>query len=202
MSLSLDRRFVHNTGFRLGLAKRKWSNAAYLKNARCNIAASGAINPSVGLFFDRDPCLVSISSVAASWHGSGSPPQGRFAFFMSQIWSHGVGRAPLNTRAWVLQEGFLSRRTFHFGAESIFFECHELEACETFPGGLPPAIFEYRFLSRFKGLINSRNPQWWEEICVFQGMVKDYRRLLGLRFNICRRQSNRIIRSRTGFSNE
>lgn len=142
------------------------------KNARCNIAASGAIDSSVGLFFDRDPRLVSIGSVAASWHGSESPPIGIFHFFMRDIWSHGVGRAPLSTRAWALQERFLARRTLHFGTESIFFECHELEACETFPGGLPPTIFDPLAMTLFKSLSTQQISNGGEKALLLQGWSK------------------------------
>ena len=53
-------------------------------------------------------------------------------------------------------ERFLARRNLHFGAESLFFECHELEACETFPGNLR-TIFEMQFINRFKGANPSKD---------------------------------------------
>ena len=50
-----------------------------------------------------------------------------------------------------MQERFLARRNLRFGSDSLFFECHELEACETFPGQLP-TIFERQLVNRFKGV--------------------------------------------------
>lgn len=41
-----------------------------------------------------------------------------------------VEQAQLNTRAWVMQERFLSRRTIHFGANQMYWECGEGVYCE------------------------------------------------------------------------
>ena len=125
------------------------------KNARLNIAATGAVDSSVGLFFDRDPSIVSTGLVSVSWDGN--LPKGTFRFFLRHIWAHSIGRAPLSRRAWVVQERFLARRNLHFGLESMFFECHELEACETFPGRLP-AFFQRQSINRFKDVYPSTDP--------------------------------------------
>ena len=117
------------------------------KNATLNIAATSAIDSSSGLFFKRNPSLVSAGTVSVSW--SGGLPQGTFYFFPRTFWEHGVSRAPLNRRAWVVQERFLSRRNLHFGSRGIYFECHELEACETFPRRLP-TLLSARLRNRIK----------------------------------------------------
>ncbi|KAL8794951.1 MAG: hypothetical protein Q9195_002533 [Heterodermia aff. obscurata] len=117
------------------------------KNAWLNIAATAASDSSSGLFFDRVPSLVSTGTVSTCWEGS--LPKGTFYFFLRDFWEDGVGRAPLNRRAWVVQERFLSRRNLHFGSRGMFFECHELEACETFPKRLP-IFFKQAWVNRFK----------------------------------------------------
>jgi hypothetical protein len=43
-----------------------------------------------------------------------------------------VESAPLNQRAWVLQERVLSRRTIHFSANQVYFECGDGVWCESF----------------------------------------------------------------------
>ena len=48
----------------------------------------------------------------------------------------------------MLQERLLASRVVHFGARQVLWECLELEACQTYPDGLP---FEYS-PRRFKGL--------------------------------------------------
>ena len=105
------------------------------KSAWLNIAATGARDSSYGLFFDRDLSLVSSGLALVDWEAD--MPKGACRFFSSDLWADGVSRAPLNRRAWVVQERFLARRNLHFGSQSLFFECHELEACETFPSGVP-----------------------------------------------------------------
>ncbi|OCK82752.1 HET-domain-containing protein [Lepidopterella palustris CBS 459.81] len=42
-----------------------------------------------------------------------------------------VEKAPLNTRAWVMQERILSRRTIHFSDKQMYWECGEGVYCET-----------------------------------------------------------------------
>ena len=105
------------------------------KSAWLNLAATGARDSSYGFFFDRDPLLVSSGLALVDWEAD--MPKGACRFFSSDLWADGVSVAPLNRRAWVVQERFLARRNLHFGSESLFFECHELEACETFPSGVP-----------------------------------------------------------------
>jgi hypothetical protein len=48
-----------------------------------------------------------------------------------------VDTAPLNGRAWVLQERLLSPRTIHFGRVQIFWECREIRQSEALPDEIP-----------------------------------------------------------------
>jgi hypothetical protein len=59
---------------------------------------------------------------------------------MDDLWEDGVVNAPLNRRAWVFQERYLSPRVLHFGARQLFWECMEREACEMFPSTLPSML--------------------------------------------------------------
>ena len=56
--------------------------------------------------------------------------QGKFICIPKDPWSIDVQLAPLNQRAWVFQERHLARRTLHFAADQIYWECNELESSE------------------------------------------------------------------------
>jgi hypothetical protein len=116
-------------------------------NAACCIAATAADNGSIGLFFDRDteamtPVKVELCKamdaidarhVTFLDHLCGS--------YMLQFEKHHrsvmIDNAPLNDRAWVAQERFLSRRIIHFTNEILFWECQESFTSETHPSGHP-----------------------------------------------------------------
>lgn len=124
------------------------------QNAFCNIAATGSRDSHTGLFFERDPSLIPVGKIRALWDGS--LPQGDFYLYPQKIWATGVSSAPLNRRAWVVQERLLARRVLHFGSRSLFFECCEHEACETFPRGLPPAPHRGS-MNQFKRIYTIKN---------------------------------------------
>lgn len=106
--------------------------------AQLNIAATGSTDGNGGCFVTRDPLLVQSLHVNASWKGD----SGSYCISNSAFWRHGVNRAPLNTRAWVLQERVLAPRTLHFGADQVYWECNEKNACETFPDGVPASMID------------------------------------------------------------
>lgn len=104
-------------------------------NAQCNISATGAKDSDEGLFIDRNaklvrPCKVRLKD-SSPWLG------GEYYILDPLIWPSGVSEAPLNARGWVFEERVMAKRILHFGKDQLFFECHELDACETFPSGLP-----------------------------------------------------------------
>ena len=141
------------------------------QNAFCNIAATGSHNSRGGLFFERDPSLVSVSMVNLQWGETLS--HGEHCLYPDTFWIDGVVSAPLNRRAWVVQERLLARRNIHFGSQSLFFECCEHEACETFPRGLPQGFHDNNRVNKFKhiytkeeGLPNSpiMNSELWERV--------------------------------------
>ena len=107
------------------------------RNAFLTIAAAGAASSSTGCFFDRDIDLVKAITVSVSWLGVS---EGKYFICDGLIWQDNIVNAPLNQRAWVVQERLLSPRILHFGRDQIAWECRELEACETFPIGLPAML--------------------------------------------------------------
>ncbi|KAE8449665.1 hypothetical protein EG329_007995 [Mollisiaceae sp. DMI_Dod_QoI] len=77
-----------------------------------NIAASGAVDGSVGLFFPRQ-----------------TP------------WRYSIASMPLSGRGWALQERLLPHRTILFTATQAFWECYESVACEIFPKTYPMVLY-------------------------------------------------------------
>lgn len=93
------------------------------------------------MFFDRDPrattplCVDVQFSPSATW-GEGRL-LGSFLCDVRNMVDHCIEEAPLNSRAWVSQERQLSQRILHFSDTQLFWECHRLMACETYPRGVP-----------------------------------------------------------------
>jgi hypothetical protein len=99
--------------------------------ATINIAASGAVNGSLGCFFNRH----------ASWRCQiQAMVDGKDSLLdcIQSRYHDSLKDVPLATRGWVIQERYLSPRTLHFTPKEIFWECHEKVASETFPERVPP----------------------------------------------------------------
>ena len=90
--------------------------------AYCTIAATSAVDSKAG-FLKRN---VSTECVFVQ-NASG----GRFYICAGMDdFNNDVEKAQLNTRAWVMQERVLSRRTIHFSNNQIYWECGEGVYCE------------------------------------------------------------------------
>jgi hypothetical protein len=124
-------------------------------NSYCTISATAAKDGSVGLFLDRKPPVANpVLCISANWdrqvhrkyyaHTGTLNKKGQVDRD-SGMWVREVDSAPLNQRAWVLQERFLSRRNLMFGRNCLFWECAGKRACEAFPDGLPPWIGSSEF---------------------------------------------------------
>jgi hypothetical protein len=103
------------------------------RNAVLNIAATGSFDGSGGCFYDRNPIIAQPCAIDADWKWGA----GRYRIWDSALWRHGVTRAPLNTRAWVIQEMSLARRVLHFSKDQLFWECNQKMTCEAYPNGIP-----------------------------------------------------------------
>jgi hypothetical protein len=108
-----------------------------------NLAASGAQDGSVGLFFDRNErtmqrlCRYQITN----------PSDGKQRDCLDPtIYQTCVEQSPLAKRGWVFQERFLSPRTLHFTGLQLYWECRERMASETYQRRQPPAIFNLSFI--------------------------------------------------------
>ena len=109
--------------------------------AYCNIAATAAADPTVGLFFDR-PNVLPPSRITIKWNGDHDDLRwkdfyGEYTIIDANIWASQVTLSPLMQRAWVFQERILALRVLHFAADQLFWECGTIQASENYPNGLP-----------------------------------------------------------------
>ncbi|KAH6661607.1 heterokaryon incompatibility protein-domain-containing protein [Halenospora varia] len=92
-------------------------------SAYCTVAATSAIDSNAG-FLKRN---------VSSEYVHVQDDSGRTVYVctgMADFDKEVEKEAVLNTRAWVMQERFLSRRTIHFGASQVYWECGEGVYCE------------------------------------------------------------------------
>jgi hypothetical protein len=157
---------------------RDWQHESSLmhrvySNSLCNIAATGAVDSSDGLFFGRDPGHVNAVQTYFLLEGTAkergiyktSEVKFRGLYDISEVdfWKNNVLDAPLNKRGWVCQESLLAPRILHFGKTQLLWECCEMEASEKYPKGIPVVMrnkdpnigLKRRFVDAW---INSKQP--------------------------------------------
>ena len=110
-------------------------------NSLCNIAATGALSDEEGCFKDRDGSLPQPCTIKSEWDNQNNKT---WEIISSNFWDSRTNRAQLNQRGWVMQERWLSPRVLHYGRDQLLWECGELDACETYPGGLPKPLRDLR----------------------------------------------------------
>lgn len=136
--------------------------------AQCyvNLAATHAKDGTGGCFTQRDPKLLRDSVVWNKPAGENAKRRWLRITNPFENWDMNVLHAPLNRRAWVLQERILSPRKIHFGKHIVYWECLSLVASESSPAGLAVSP-----LGTFKwSNSQSRKDQedalwaWWGEV--------------------------------------
>jgi len=114
-----------------------------------NITASIAVDSDVGFLHERastvEPCVVQ-----TAWTDR---LNNSYCIYDRDYWNHNFRRMPLKRRAWVFQETILAPRVLHFCGTQMFWECHGLLACETWPTRLP----RYMWTDSLKGVGLSAN---------------------------------------------
>jgi hypothetical protein len=108
-------------------------------NGFCNIAATGAPDGRTGCFVERNPVLAQACRISnESVHKSSLRRGGPYDFVTEDLRSDGILGAPLNRRAWVVQERMLSPRIIHFGKNQVFWECLEAVSFSSSHKGITP----------------------------------------------------------------
>ena len=109
----------------------------YYKYSFGTIAATGASNPSEGLFFDRNPAFTPAFRAVLSWEGK----EKDVLVTAGGSCLEKLREEPLNQRGWFLQERFLSPRILHFGRNHMSWECQTKLSCETWPNIVPAPVY-------------------------------------------------------------
>lgn len=100
-------------------------------NTFLNIAALSAGNDDGGCFFERDPLDVSPGLVWLRRGRATKPCVLQLEY--TDGWRYSFSHEILLERSWVVQERLLSPRVVYFGRKQIFWECREVNCCETHP---------------------------------------------------------------------
>jgi len=112
-------------------------------HAYCTIAATAAVDSNAG-FLQRDVKFDHVYVQNAS---------GKQFYISADIddFDNNVDKALLNTRAWVMQEGVLARRTIHFSANQTYWECGKGVHCENLT-----ILKRYELCNNFVGTLLTR----------------------------------------------
>ncbi|KAL9004716.1 MAG: hypothetical protein Q9188_002468 [Gyalolechia gomerana] len=134
-----------------------WTREAALmnlvyENAYCNLSATGAVDSTDGLFFNRRRYLLQdLELDLVCPRASRDTASTRYAISDVHYWDNELNQLPLHYRGWVLQERLLAPRVLHFCPNQLVWECAELDAAEAYPDGLP-AILASKGKTKFKSL--------------------------------------------------
>ena len=100
-----------------------------------NIAASIAADNKAGCFPSRDTSLIKPCTIQTTWVDCQNE---NYNLYHDSFWHYAFDDMPLMKRAWVVQELLLAPRILHLTGKQLFWECYDLEACESYPDGIPP----------------------------------------------------------------
>ncbi|KAH8810960.1 heterokaryon incompatibility protein-domain-containing protein [Xylogone sp. PMI_703] len=99
-------------------------------NAYCTISTTGSQDYTMGCFLERTALSVPARPCKLYMDKSNAGP-----ILVPNVpdWDTGVLHAPLNWRAWTLQERVLSHRILHWTKHELFWECRQKRASESWP---------------------------------------------------------------------
>jgi hypothetical protein len=119
------------------------------------IAATSAIDGYVGCFRERNPAAICCQRLNLPYENGNKA----FDCYNFDIYQRGIIDSPLASRAWALQERFLTTRTIHFTSQQLIWECGQQLACESFPENMPmPLSTKHSWFQKRKS-----NPNIWVE---------------------------------------
>lgn len=102
------------------------------KFSLCNIGATGSTDENDGLRWVEGPPKARADGVELHVDGL----RASFSILPLDL-RFRLDHEMLNKRAWVLQERYLAPSMIHFASEELFWEIQEVNACQSFPFGIP-----------------------------------------------------------------
>lgn len=106
-------------------------------NSFCTISAAVGEGSSSPILRSRHADALRYDELTINWeHKDGMMVESKYVAHHKMLWLNNVVLAPVNKRAWVLQERMLSPRVLYFTGKQMFWECFEKQACESQPRGL------------------------------------------------------------------
>lgn len=111
------------------------------ENSLLNLSALAAADTEHSFFAKRNPLAISEVQVHTQLTCKSNKLElGRtvneYRLVDGHFWKTSIQNAPLNKRAWVMQEKLLPVRVLYFGYHQLLWECATLKAAETYPNGL------------------------------------------------------------------
>jgi hypothetical protein len=129
------------------LEQSRWMDKIYQKSF-LNVSATASLDGDQGLFRTRFPEYlwedeINLNPVGTNSIGADRRVEAnedrltRCTIIDVSFWDDLVEQAPVNRRAWVLQERIMCPRVLHFCKDQIAWECAEFQRAEGHPEGLP-----------------------------------------------------------------
>lgn len=111
-------------------------------NTLCNISAAAGVGSSSAILRPRAPDTLRQDELNIQWlNKDGTTTISSYRLVEHRLWMDDVVYAPVNRRAWVVQERMLSPRIIHFTNSRIYWECFEKIASEIKPQIWPCKVF-------------------------------------------------------------
>ncbi|KAF7918450.1 uncharacterized protein EAE98_009693 [Botrytis deweyae] len=105
-------------------------------NSLCTISAATGTGSSSPILRFRTTDTLRQDELIINWRNKdGTTTETTYHVYSDRLWEKHVVHAPVNSRAWVLQERMLSPRVLYFAENQTFWDCFEKQACETYPHG-------------------------------------------------------------------
>jgi len=148
-------------------------------NSWLNVSAASRDSSRTGLYAERyATCHVAHFRTRHDQSGEATT----WTVTNSEEWWFGVETAPVNGRAWVLQERILSPRIVHMSSDQVLWECRQLQASEHLPYGGHTYEKQFASRSRMKRICYGSRDKDQDDACADWGHLVEIYSYCGLTF--------------------